>query len=221
MDGFQVAAAIRAYPDLDSAIVLMLSSVGLGAGVARCHELGVSAYLTKPIAPKDLLAAIEKSLGGGAPAPQAVNDRRWEPGEHAPLRVLLAEDNLINQRVAVRALEKHGHVVSVARDGIEALEILEREAVDLVLMDVQMPRMGGLDATRRIREREKCGSRRVPIVALTAHALAKDKELCLDAGMDAYLAKPFQIQQLLDVVNRFAASVTAPAPDPVQKPSQT
>jgi CheY-like chemotaxis protein len=93
--------------------------------------------------------------------------------------------------------------------------------VDLVLMDVQMPRMGGLDATRRIREREKSGLRRLPIVALTAHALAKDKELCLEAGMDAYLAKPFQIQQLLDMVNRFAASVTAPAPDPVQKPSQT
>jgi signal transduction histidine kinase/CheY-like chemotaxis protein len=221
MDGFQVAAAIRADPDLDSAIVLMLSSVGLGAGVARCHELGVSAYLTKPIAPKDLLTAIEQSLGGWAPAPQAVAGRRWESGEHARLRVLLAEDNLINQRLAVRALEKHGHVVSVARDGVEALEILERETVDLVLMDVQMPRMGGLDATRMIREREKSGSRRLPIVALTAHALAKDKELCLDAGMDAYLAKPFQIQQLLEVVNRFAASLTAPAPGPVQKPSQT
>jgi two-component system sensor histidine kinase/response regulator len=221
MDGFQVAAAIRADPDLDSAIVLMLSSVGLEAGVARCRELGVSAYLTKPIAPKDLLAAIEHSLGGGVPAPQAVADRPSEPGEHARLRVLLAEDNAINQRVAVRALEKYGHQVSVACDGVEALEVLDRESVDLVLMDVQMPRMGGLDATRRIREREKSGRAHLPIVALTAHALAKDKELCLEAGMDAYLAKPFQIQQLMDMVNRFAASVPAPVAGPDQKPSQT
>jgi two-component system, sensor histidine kinase and response regulator len=219
MDGFQVAAAIRADPNLNSAIVMMLSSVGLEAGVARCHELGVSAYLTKPVASEDLLKAIEQSLGGGAPAPLAAADRGGESGEHAPLRVLLAEDNLVNQRVAVRTLEKHGHVVSVANDGVEALEFLERETVDLVLMDVQMPRMGGLDATRMIREREKTSLRHLPIVALTAHALARDRELCLEAGMDGYLAKPFQVQQLLDVVSRFA--VCAPAPEPVQKPSQT
>jgi signal transduction histidine kinase/CheY-like chemotaxis protein len=221
MDGFQVAAAIRADPDLDSAIVLLLSSVGLEAGVARCHELGVSAYLTKPVAPEDLLRVIEQSLGGGTPAPPAAAGRGGESGERVPLRVLLAEDNLVNQRVAVRALEKHGHAVSVVQDGVEALEILERETFDLVLMDVQMPRMGGLDATRMIREREKTGLRHLPIVALTAHALARDKELCLEAGMDGYLAKPFQLQQLLDVVSQFAVCAPAPAPGPVQKPSQT
>jgi CheY-like chemotaxis protein len=221
MDGFQVAATIRADPDLDSAIVLMLSSVGLEAGVARCHELGVAAYLTKPIAPVDLLAAIERSLTGGAPVAQTVADRRLESGEHTPLRVLLAEDNVINQRVAVRALEKYGHLVSVAKDGVEALEILERESVDLILMDVQMPRLGGLDATRMIREREKAGRARVPIVALTAHAMLKDKELCLEAGMDAYLAKPFQIQQLMNMVNHFAPGTPATSPEPDQKPSQT
>ena len=121
----------------------------------------------------------------------------------------------------LRALEKYGHVVSVAQDGVEALEILERESVDLILMDLQMPRLGGLDATRMIREREKAGRARVPIVALTAHAMLKDKELCLEAGMDAYLAKPFQIQQLMNMVNHFAPGTQAAAPEPDQKPSQT
>jgi len=220
MSGFEVAAAIRAAPDLDSAIVLMLSSVGLEGSVAHCRQLAVPAHIIKPIAPADLLAAIEQALGGGVCRPKPAG-RRTDSGNQPRLHVLLAEDNAVNQRVAVRALEKNGHYVSVANNGVEALEILERESVDLILMDVQMPRMGGIDATRTIREREKSVRTRVPIVALTAHAMAKDKEMCLAAGMDAYLAKPFQIQQLLDTVNRFATSAPASEPAYGQKPSQT
>jgi signal transduction histidine kinase/DNA-binding response OmpR family regulator len=220
MSGFEVAAAIRAEPDLDSAIVLMLNSVGLEGSVARCRQLGVPAHIIKPIAPADLLTAIERALGGGVCIPKPAG-RRAETGNQPRLRVLLAEDNAVNQRVAVRALEKNGHHVSVANNGVEALEILERESVDLILMDVQMPLMGGIDATRTIREREKSTNTRVPIVALTAHAMAKDKEMCLAAGMDSYLAKPFQIQQLLDTVHRFATSAPVPAPACDQKPSQT
>ncbi|MEN6604115.1 MAG: response regulator [Bryobacteraceae bacterium] len=220
MSGFQVAAAICAEPGLDSAIVLMLSSVGLEGSVAHCRKLGVPAHIIKPIAPGDLLTAIEQALGGGVRSPKAAGGRT-ESGKQPRLRVLLAEDNAVNQRVAVRALEKNGHHVSVANNGVEALEILGRESVDLILMDVQMPLMGGIDATRTIREREKSANTRVPIVALTAHAMAKDKEMCLAAGMDAYLAKPFQIQQLLDTVNRFATSVPASDLAYDQNPSQT
>jgi len=221
MDGFQVAAAIRAEPGLDSAIVLMLSSVGLEAGVLRCRQLGVAAHVLKPVIPGELLAALEQAIKAGTPAAKTAEQEPPEPAGRGRLRVLLAEDNVINQRVTVWALEKWGHQVSGAQDGVEALEILGRQNVDLILMDVQMPRMGGLEATRIIRGREKASGRRVPIVALTAHALARDKELCLEAGMDAYLAKPFEIQQLLEVVNRFSPGAEAAIPAGAQKPSQT
>jgi CheY-like chemotaxis protein len=117
-----------------------------------------------------------------------------------PLRILLVEDNLINQKVAVRLLEKHGHRVVVAGNGQEALYTLEREPFDLVLMDVQMPEMDGLEATRAIRAREQGTDRHLPIVALTAHAMMGDRERCLAAGMDGYVTKPVQSQQLLQAL---------------------
>jgi CheY-like chemotaxis protein len=125
-----------------------------------------------------------------------------------PLRILLAEDNVVNRRLAQRLLEKQGHIVITAEDGRQALEVLERDTVDLVLMDVQMPYMDGLEATRAIRKREEeAGAQRLPVIALTAHAMSGDHERCLDAGMDAYLTKPIRPTELQRVVAEISLAV--------------
>jgi two-component system sensor histidine kinase/response regulator len=122
-----------------------------------------------------------------------------------PLRILLAEDNTVNQRVALRMLEHEGHSVVVVGNGREVLTALEQEAFQLVLMDIQMPHMDGLEATAAIRERERVTGRRVPIVAMTAHAMSGDKERCLAAGMDGYLAKPVNKAELREAISRISA----------------
>ncbi len=123
-----------------------------------------------------------------------------------PLRVLLAEDNAVSQRLTVRLLEKRGHTTVVAATGKEALAALEREPFDLVLIDVQMPEMDGFEATAAIREREKTTGHHIPIVAMTAHAMTGDEKRCLQAGMDGYVAKPIQIPQLLQAIARLTAT---------------
>jgi two-component system, sensor histidine kinase and response regulator len=209
-DGFMLAAEIRRRPELAGLKIVMLTSADQRRGAARCRELGVAAYLTKPIKKSELLAAICALYGDAAP--RAADARAAEPSALAPpgrapaLRVLLAEDNLVNQKLAVRLLERQGHRVTVVPNGREAVEIIaaaeagEREAFDVVLMDVQMPEMDGLEATRAIRLRERSTGRRLPIVALTAHAMKGDEEKCLAAGMDAYLAKPIRAEELYTVI---------------------
>ncbi len=150
----------------------------------------------------DLLLPFER---GELPAPQPVVAR---PAPERSLSVLVAEDNPVNQRLVVRALQKRGHRVVVAGNGLGALAAMERESFDVVLMDVQMPEMDGLQATRIIREREAGSGRRVPVLALTAHALSGDRERCLEAGMDGYLSKPIELRRLLEAVENAAA--TAP-----------
>jgi CheY-like chemotaxis protein len=135
----------------------------------------------------------------------------------APMRVLLAEDNIVNQRVAVGVLEKHGHSVAVAADGVEALAAMDRETFDVVLMDVQMPTMGGFEATAEIRRREQATGAHVRIVAMTAHAMAGDRERCLAAGMDDYVSKPVDPLVLFAAVEGRAASTTSPAGPPVDR----
>jgi CheY-like chemotaxis protein len=154
----------------------------------------------KPIRQSELREAVARVLGarehdGAIPLITrfSVQDAR-EP--HAYLRVLLAEDNLVNQRLAVRLLEKRGHRVAVAATGLEVLLALEKESFDLVLMDVQMPEMDGLEATAAIREKERATGRRQAVVALTAHAMKGDREKCVAAGMDGYLTKPIRPQEL-------------------------
>jgi PAS domain S-box-containing protein len=195
MDGFALAERIRRQPDLVAGTVMMLSSSGQPGSVARRRELGIASYLTKPVRQADLWTAILEALGtdekhaapAAAPVPTATG---------RPLRILLAEDNVFNQRLAVGLLEREGHSVVVTGDGHEALAALQREAFDLVLMDVQMPGLDGLDATRIIRQRESGLGQHLPIVAMTAYAMKGDRERCLDAGMDAYVSKPIRASEL-------------------------
>ena len=208
MDGFAVAEHIRRKPDTVRPTILMLSSVGQPGDIARCGELGVSAYLFKPINPSELLAAILKAIAGSLEryTPLAALPATGKVLAGRRLRILVAEDNAINSLVAVRLLEKAGHSVVVAVNGQEALNTLERSSFDLVLMDVHMPIMGGFQAVARIREGEKVSGKHLPIVALTANAMKGDLENCLEAGMDGYVGKPIQEKELFAAI---AAAVSS------------
>jgi two-component system, sensor histidine kinase and response regulator len=195
MEGFEVARRMRERPGHEDAAVLMLTSGPHSCDRERCAELGIAAQLAKPVKQSDLLDRVLAVLAG---------ETHGEPRERHPaaprgphLRVLVAEDNTVNQRVAVGMLERSGHEVVLAHNGREALARLEAEAFDLVLMDVQMPEMDGLEATAAIRERERLTGGHVPILAVTAHALRADAERCLAAGMDAYVTKPLRPRELL------------------------
>jgi two-component system sensor histidine kinase/response regulator len=212
MDGFALIEEIRRRPELATATIMMLTSAGHRGDAARCQELEVAAYLLKPIRQSELREAVARVLGarpqdGAIPLITrfSLHDAR-EPD--ASLHVLLAEDNLVNQRLAVRLLEKRGHRVVVAATGLEALKALEKESFDLVLMDVQMPEMDGLEATAIIREKEKGTGRRQPVVALTAHAMKGDREKCIEGGMDGYLSKPIRPQELDQLLEIYMARRT-------------
>jgi CheY-like chemotaxis protein len=207
MDGFMVAEAIRHDPSLAGVTLMMLASDRQVGDAARCRDLGVKRFLTKPVTPSELLDAILFALGSSTRAPVDGPVPAERPLGHR--RVLVAEDNGVNQLLAVRLLEKLGYRAQVVSSGLEALAALEDGVFDLVLMDVQMPEMDGLTATARIRQREvERGRPRVPIVALTAHALLGDRERCLAADMDDYLAKPVKLADLTRVVERLLGELT-------------
>jgi ligand-binding sensor domain-containing protein/signal transduction histidine kinase/DNA-binding response OmpR family regulator len=215
MDGFALAERIRRDPRLSGVIVMMLTSSDQPGDVARCRQMGIAAYLVKPIRRAELLDALRVAIGKArADASPTVVQR--QPAAKPPLkgRILVAEDNLVNQKVVVRMLESAGHTVSVAGDGTEVLAAMQKEHFDAILMDVQMPTMNGFEATARIREREReSGSNHVLIIAMTAHAMKGDREKCLDAGMDDYLSKPIQRGNLLAMIQNLLESSTAPATD--------
>jgi len=204
MNGFTLAERIKLDPRLGGAIIMMLTSGGQRGDAARCLELGVSAYLTKPISESDLLMATLQVLGKGEPAAgQAQLITRHSLGEgRKRLRVLVAEDNGVNQILAKRLVEKQGHSAVLVASGREALEALERETFDLVLMDVQMPDVDGLEAATAIRQRERHTGAHLPIIAMTAGAMQGDKERCLEAGMDAYVSKPVNVSELFTAIER-------------------
>jgi len=207
MDGFDVAARIQRDPTLGATTIMMLSSVGQRGDSQRCRQLGISAYLVKPVRQTVLLDAILAVLGKAAGPPSGAKElvTRHSLGEsRRPLRILVAEDNDVNRRLLLTILEKQGHAVTASTDGRAAVAALEAAAFDLVLMDVQMPEVDGLEATVRIRAAERGTGRHVPIVALTAHALKGDREACLAAGMDDYLSKPVRAVELLDVIDRLS-----------------
>jgi signal transduction histidine kinase/CheY-like chemotaxis protein len=200
MDGFTLAARIQEDPTLAGPRIMMLSSMDVASIRPELRETGH--YVVKPVTRPNLLSAILRVLGE--------EPRRLVPARGAlraatgrPLRILLAEDNVVNQKVAARLLEKLGHSVEVSSNGAEALAAITRDAFDLILMDVQMPVMNGYDATLAIRAAEQGTPRRVPIVALTAHAMKGDREICLKAGMDDYLGKPIRPQELASVLDRW------------------
>jgi len=209
MDGFSLVERIRQRPELSTATIMMLTSAGHRGDAARCQELGVAAYLLKPIRQSELREAIARVLvakeqNGAIPlvTRYSLQDAR-DP--LSSLRVLLVEDNAVNRLLATRLLEKRGHRVAVATNGREALDALENESYDLVFMDVQMPEIDGIEATVAIREREKANGNHQPIIALTAHAMKGDEERCLNAGMDGYLSKPIRPQELDEILEKYVA----------------
>jgi len=207
-DGFALASRIRQDPELADTPIIMLASGGRPGDLVRCRELGLSAYLMKPIRRAELRAAILNALGehGSANPPENAPDRSAISASHRSLRVLVAEDNPVNQRLVVRILEKLGHSVVLANDGHQAVTAILREEIDLVLMDVQMPDMDGLQATRAIREHETKTGRRHTIVAMTAHAMKGDEERCLEAGMDGYLSKPIQLHKVREYLEHLESA---------------
>jgi PAS domain S-box-containing protein len=212
MDGFGLIERIRQMPELSTAIIMMLTSAGHRGDAVRCQDLGVSAYLLKPIRQSELREAIARVLGAREQKGAIPLITRYSLGDAqepaAVLRVLVAEDNAVNQRLASRLLEKRGHRVTVMVNGREALEALEKQTFDLILMDVQMPEMDGFEATSAIREREKHTGAHIPIIALTAHAMKGDMERCLAAGMDGYLSKPIRPQDLDEILETYLARRT-------------
>ena len=215
MDGFMLAERISRQPELAQSMLMMLSSADQPGDAAHCRDLGLSAYLSKPFKQSELLDTITATLGRAAlPEP-----RRAAPVTAAartrPLRLLLAEDNAVNQRLAVRLLEKQGHHVTVAPNGRAAVAAWQQsesqqsesqqQPFDLILMDIQMPEMDGFEATRAIREEQEAAAH-IPIVAMTAHAMTGDRERCLAAGMDDYLSKPLQVDKMLEVIGRLVSA---------------
>jgi signal transduction histidine kinase/DNA-binding response OmpR family regulator len=206
MDGFQLAERIQQNPKLAGAIVLMLTSGGQPGDIDRCRELGISAYLIKPIRRSELLDVVLRVLD--AAPKEIIMDREESLLPHAAarkLRFLAAEDNPVNQRLIARLLEKAGHSVTVVGDGLAAVNASRRDSYDAILMDVQMPLMDGHEATRQIRRLEQTTGAHVPIIAMTAHAMKGDREKCLEAGMDDYIAKPLHKQELLQALHEQTA----------------
>ena len=207
VDGFALAHVIKNDEQLGGTPIVMLTSVGHPQDAARCRQIGVEAILTKPVKHSDLLEALSFSVGVSTRQPVEEEGLLERPRRR--LRVLVAEDNPVNQKLVETLLTKRGHKVSTVENGREALAAIDdrqRERFDVVLMDVQMPEMGGLEATRAIRAAEDPTAARLPIVALTAHALKGDRERCLAAGMDGYLAKPIDVNQLIATVERIAST---------------
>jgi CheY-like chemotaxis protein len=206
VDGFEVAAGIQR--DLTETVVIMLTSAGLKGDAERCAELGIKTHLSKPVKRRDLLEAVRLALFGppdpiglSAASVMAAADQRH-------FKILLTEDNLVNQTVAARFLEKRGHIVFVADNGRKALEAWREQSFDLILMDVQMPEMDGFDATgviraeEEIRKLERSSGDHIPIIAMTAHAMVGDRDRCIAAGMDDYVSKPISADDLFAAIDR-------------------
>ena len=212
MDGFALCQEIRRCPGMPETTVMMLSSAARREDAVRCRELGVAAYLTKPIRQKELKDTVISLIGGATRKSGAA--AQITATQHAcysdlPLRILVAEDNRVNQEVALTLLTKHGHSVVLANDGREALTLLETQTFDLILMDAQMPEMGGIEATEEIRAREQLTGDHIPIIAMTAHAMTGDREKFLSAGMDGYVPKPIKANVLFDAIKTVTAQASA------------
>jgi signal transduction histidine kinase/DNA-binding response OmpR family regulator len=214
MDGFTLAEQIMQRPDLAQATLMMLSSADQHRDAVRCRELGLAAYMTKPIKQSELQNTIMISLGVVSQSQETADMTAPEPRTNASprrLRVLVAEDSVVNQTLAIRLLERRGHTVEVASNGAQALAALDTQHFDVVLMDVQMPGMDGIEATASIRAQEQLTGGHIPIIAMTAHVMQGDRERCLEAGMDDYVSKPIQAEALFATLERLLPDVVPTA----------
>jgi len=223
MDGFTVAEQLREGLGLTGATVMMLTSAGNAGDAARCRELGIGAYLTKPVRQFELLEAIRAVLGArmasGQATPVPLVTRHSLRENRRTLRVLLTEDNPINQVLAMRLLEKRGDHVTLAKDGREALAAWGANIFDVVLMDIEMPEMDGFAVTHAIREREKITGAHLPIIAMTAHAMQGFGDRCLAARMDDYVTKPIDADKLFAAIDGLCYADTPS--DPLQEKTHT
>jgi signal transduction histidine kinase/CheY-like chemotaxis protein len=205
MDGFALAQKIKEDNRFSDSLIIMISSAGIRGDATLSRKLGISAYLTKPVKQSLLLDTIMLSLGSGTARKEdkSLITRYTLKKTRRKFNILLAEDNVINQKMTEKILENHGHKVKIVSDGAEAISTMEKDSFDLILMDVQMPRMDGFKATGIIREKEKkSGSPAIPIIAMTAHAMKGDRERCLEAGMNDYVSKPVKTEDLLNAIDR-------------------
>ncbi len=209
MDGFSLVEQIKQRLDISTSTIMMLTSGGQPGDAARCGELGISAYLLKPVRQAELRRAITRVLGAkeqAGPKPMITPYFLKDDSEaKKSLQILLAEDNPINQKLAARLLEKRGHRVTFATNGRQALSALEKCSYDLVLMDVQMPEMDGLEATTLLRKQEELTGHHQAIVAMTALVMKGDRERCMAVGMDGYLSKPIRAQELDEMLDKYLA----------------
>jgi PAS domain S-box-containing protein len=223
VDGFMLAREIKRDRHLQSTPIVMLTSASRPGDIGRCRRIGVDHQLTKPVKHSDLLDSLTVLFGASAGArrqatPTSSKARR-------KLRILIAEDNAVNRKLVETVLRKRGHTIKSVENGVEALEAIDfgrKQGFDVVLMDLQMPEMGGFEATQAIRDREGASGKHLPIIALTAHAMQGDRERCLDAGMDGYLSKPIDVDQLVATVEQLGTGVPAiarPEPTPAAPPA--
>jgi two-component system sensor histidine kinase/response regulator len=219
VDGFMLASQIRADQRVRATPIVMLTSMGRAEDIARSREVGLHAYLTKPVKHSDLLDALVSIFG--AATTRSVAHQVLEPSATPDrcLKILVAEDNPVNRQLVMTLLQKRGHAVHAVEDGRAAVDADSAAVYDVIVMDVQMPRMSGLEAATAIRARERGSDRHVPILALTAHAMQGDRERCLNAGMDGYLTKPINVDDLVATVERFGGSAALPEqPEPREQP---
>ena len=218
-DGYELAREIRVYASRKTTAILMLSSAPALLEDPRAAASGIFRQLGKPLRRRALWESLRAVLVPGEPAPRRCNEQQLDAvGRHC--QILLVEDNIVNQKLGVRLLEKMGHQVEVVSNGEEACEALRAATFDLILMDLQMPVMGGLEATRKIRETEEQSGRHVPILAMTAHAAAQDEKRCLEAGMDGYVTKPIRREVLRKEIDRVTTQGAPPESD-AEPPTQS
>jgi CheY-like chemotaxis protein len=206
MDGFEVVAHMRARRVYHGPAIMMITSSDQISSLARCRQRDIAIHLTKPIRSAELLAAIQMALGiiGEDRLPTSITGA-FIPSETS-LHILVAEDNVVNQKVAVAMLAKLGHRVTLAMNGSEAVAKWAQGNFDLIFMDVQMPNMDGFEATQQIRSKETSGGLHIPIVAMTANAMSGDRERCIASGMDDYVSKPISRQSLEEAIERLQTS---------------
>ena len=214
-ESFIMLDYLKDNPELAKSIIMMMSKTGNRIDATPWLKVGISSHLGKPIIPSELKAAILAVLGLGPKSEQTSSQSLEQPDGpvRQSFRILIAEDNLVNQKVALYMLEKQGHQATGVMNGVEALAALEKGNFELILMDVQMPKMDGFKATELIRAKEKGTGAHIPIIAMTAHAMKGDRERCLEAGMDEYITKPLNVKQLSDIIARTMSQFSSPGED--------